>query len=200
MPTAASHSAEGPSVRKGPQILLVLDEDQVRAFEQALTNPYAMIQNNFVLPSRALDMLAQLRGTKPVYWMTAEGPKLRWNIEWSLPRQILAGSVTSRYHCRQTHGLHEQFKGNPSDGARFENAVTTNEDGVLVDHWGEDDSLDEGENLAVLTPSECKSNNHRAEALLEKLKAAPATFGGFPVVPPPWASLMWATDAVQNWR
>lgn len=190
---AASHSRaeESPAVRKGPRVLLVLDEDQVLAFEQVITNDYALLQNNMVLPARALDMLRQLRSTKPVYWMTSEGPKLRWNIEWSLPRHILAGSTASRYHCRQTHDsfvLHWK-----SHWHRVHSGFR-----LPDEYWGEDGGFDENENPYKFAPAMCDYYNQRSETLYEKISNAPATFGGFPVVPPPWAPLMWATDAVNQ--
>lgn len=202
----AARAEENPGVARGPQFLVIMDENEMLATEQVLNNDVAVERNNEVMQGRAYEMLRKLHATKPVFWVTQDGLKLRWAIEWSFPRLFLHGLAASRYHCRQTHGLHAQFKGNPSSEGRFDRAVTTEEDGVLVDHWGEDGGLDENENRVVLSPSECQANTQRAEALYKHLCMPDdrgeckrqGTFGGVRNPPPaPWAWLFYAIQEVQ---
>ena len=201
---------ESPAVSKGPQFLLVLDEDQMLAAEQVLTNPWAVLPNDREMQNRARDMLAQLHSTKPVYWVVEDenagwsvaslfnwflgkrNLKLlkRWHIEWSLPRHILMGSASTRYHCRQTHG--PGFIRWMDEQGQAQQIIGPDE------YWGEDDGFDANENLNKFSPALCDYYDQRSKALGDKLLHAPGAFGGYPVVPPPWAWLFYATSAVQE--
>jgi len=155
-------------------------------------------------------MLAQLHSTKPVYWVVEDenagwsvaspfnrflgkrNLKLlkRWHIEWSLPRHILMGSASTRYHCRQTHG--PGFIRWMDEQGQAQQIIGPDE------YWGEDDGFDANENLNKFSPALCDYYNQRSKALGDKLLHAPGAFGGYPVVPPPWACLFYATSAVQE--
>lgn len=196
--TAASHSAEGPAVQRGPQFLVIMDEDEMLATEQVLNNDVAVERNNEVMQGRAWEMLRKLHAIKPVYWVTAEGLKLRWVIEWSMPRLILQGMAASRYHCRQTHGdgtLH--FFDGQGQG---QSVYQPQED------WGEDGGLDENENPNKFSPAMCALYTQRAEALFKHLCMPDdrgecmrqGTFGGVRNPPhAPWAWLFYGMQEVQ---
>lgn len=206
---AVSHSAkadEYPSMalRLAPQFYYLWTDEECLTAERAVTNPHALPWTGLLSGDKFKQQTQQAIIDKchaPGFvWDTERGPDLRHHVHLYLNEQVLVGLALSRYICRQTHGLHAAFKGNPSMDGQFDQAVTINESGVLVDRWGEDYSIDENENLVVVTPDRCDYLNASSRGLFKKVESLNMRSDGGVTWPHVWQKIEWAMTAVKNWN